>query len=101
MISHLAGGLEHDFYFPIQLGIIIPIDELLFFRGAGLTTNQTSPSPRHLHVPGDFLELSAEVGLSLAVPQLGVEGVEAILKLRAASVSQVKMASISIALYMI
>ena len=24
-------------------------------------------------IPGDFLELSAEVGLSLAVPQLGVE----------------------------
>jgi len=28
-------------------------------------------------IPGDFLELSAEVGLSLAVPQLGPLGVEA------------------------
>ena len=29
----LVGGLEHQFYFPIQLGMIIPIDELTFFRG--------------------------------------------------------------------
>ena len=27
--------LEHDFYFPIQLGILIPIDELIFFIGVG------------------------------------------------------------------
>ena len=31
-ILFLVGGLEHV-YFPIQLGIIIPIDELIFFRG--------------------------------------------------------------------
>ena len=37
----LIGGLEHDF-FSIQLGIIIsPIDELIFFRGVGSTTNQS------------------------------------------------------------
>ena len=30
----LVGGLEHDFYFPINLGkFIIPIDEFIFFRG--------------------------------------------------------------------
>ena len=29
----LVGGLEHQFYFPI---IIIPIDELIFFRGVAL-----------------------------------------------------------------
>jgi hypothetical protein len=31
--SNLVGGLEHDFYFSIQLGIVTPTDELLFFRG--------------------------------------------------------------------
>ena len=37
--SLLVGGLEHDFYdFP--LGIIIPTDELIFFRGIE-TTNQS------------------------------------------------------------
>ena len=30
----LVGGLEHQFYFPISIGLlIIPIDELIFFRG--------------------------------------------------------------------
>ena len=33
-IYHLVGGLEHQFYFPINIGfLIIPIDELIFFRG--------------------------------------------------------------------
>ena len=33
--------LEHDFYFPIWLGnVIIPVDETIFFRGVGSTTNQ-------------------------------------------------------------
>jgi hypothetical protein len=31
----LVGGLEHEFYFSIQLEIIIPTDELIFFRGVG------------------------------------------------------------------
>ena len=31
--------MEHDFYFSIQLGMIIPTDKLIFFRG-GETTNQ-------------------------------------------------------------
>ena len=31
---HLVGGLEHQFYFPINIGnVIIPIDEVIFFRG--------------------------------------------------------------------
>ena len=28
---YLVGGLEHDFYFPIQLGIIIPSDFHIYF----------------------------------------------------------------------
>ena len=35
----LVGGLEHEFHFSIQLGIAIPTDELIFFRGVE-TTNQ-------------------------------------------------------------
>jgi len=31
-----VGGLEHEFYFSIQLGIIIPTDEVIFFRGVGI-----------------------------------------------------------------
>jgi hypothetical protein len=36
MVSNwlLVGGLEHLFFSPI-LGIILPIDELIFFRGVG------------------------------------------------------------------
>ena len=35
VIFHLIGGLEHDCYFPIYwVNFIIPIDELIFFRGA-------------------------------------------------------------------
>ena len=34
--QNLVGGLEHEFYFSIQLGIIIPADELIFFRGVGI-----------------------------------------------------------------
>jgi hypothetical protein len=36
----LVGGLEHDFYdFPCIGNVIIPTDELIFFRGVE-TTNQ-------------------------------------------------------------
>ena len=35
----LVGGLEHDLYFSIQLGIMIPIDFHIFQRGRS-TTNQ-------------------------------------------------------------
>ena len=39
-ISQLVGGLEHDFYFPFhKWDVILPIDELIFFRGVE-TTNQ-------------------------------------------------------------
>ena len=37
--SILVGGLEHEIYFSIQLGIIIPTDFHIFQRGR-LTTNQ-------------------------------------------------------------
>ena len=32
-VGNLVGGLEHQFYFPIQLGIIIPTDVHIFQRG--------------------------------------------------------------------
>jgi len=35
--TNLIGGLEHLDYFSIQLGIIIPTDELIFFRGVGIS----------------------------------------------------------------
>ena len=36
----LVGGLEHELYFPYIGNVIIPTDELIFFRGVE-TTNQT------------------------------------------------------------
>ena len=33
---YLVGGLEHEFYFFIQLRIVTPTDELIFFRGVGI-----------------------------------------------------------------
>ena len=42
----LIGGLEHVFYdFPWYMGIIMPTDELIFFRGVGSTTNQMCKDP--------------------------------------------------------
>ena len=38
----LVGGLEHEFYVSIQLGIIIPTDELIFFRGVGIPPTRRS-----------------------------------------------------------
>ena len=45
-IPLLVGGLEHV-YFSIQLGIIIPTDKLIFFRGGRYTTNQ--PKSSHMN----------------------------------------------------
>ena len=50
----LVGGLEHEFYFSIQLGIMIPIDFHIFQRG-GATTSQilfleTPMKPQNSHV---------------------------------------------------
>ena len=44
-LTFLVGGLEHDFYFSIQLGIIIPIDFHIFQRDRS-TTNQQSLVPK-------------------------------------------------------
>ena len=45
----LVGGLEHQFYFPINIGLlIIPIDELIFFRGV-------AEPPSRSNYPGSFL----------------------------------------------
>ena len=34
---YLVGGLEHEFYFPFHIwDVILPIDELIFFRGVGI-----------------------------------------------------------------
>ena len=38
----LIGGLEHEFYFSTIYGIILPIDELIFFKMIK-TTNQFKP----------------------------------------------------------
>ena len=41
----LVGGLEHQFYFPINIGnLIIPIDEVIFFRGVA-----QPPTSIHVH----------------------------------------------------
>ena len=39
--TNLVGGLEHEFDFSIYWPVIIPTDELIFFRGVGipLTSN--------------------------------------------------------------
>jgi hypothetical protein len=37
MVHILVGGLEHEFYdFPYLGNVIIPTDELIFFRGVGI-----------------------------------------------------------------
>ena len=36
-LSQLAGGFKHEFYFPFHIwDVILPIDELIFFRGVGI-----------------------------------------------------------------
>ena len=48
-----VGGLEHEFYFPFHIyiyGILLPIDELIFFRGVE-TTNQKDIDHRYKVVP--------------------------------------------------
>jgi hypothetical protein len=44
----LVGGLEHLLWLSIQLGIIIPTDEVIFFGGVGIP-------PTRLNVPAVFL----------------------------------------------
>jgi len=39
VILQLVGGLEHEFYCSIQLGIVTPSDEIIF-SGGGETTKQ-------------------------------------------------------------
>ena len=47
----LVGCLEHLDYFSIQLGMIIPTDELIFFRGVGIPpTSNISPIIRDIGV---------------------------------------------------
>ena len=45
-ICKLFGGLEHVLFFHI-LGIIIPTDELIFFRGVETTNQQNTYHFRH------------------------------------------------------
>ena len=42
----LVGGLEHFLFFHI-LGVIIPTDELIFFRGVGLPPTSYHPCIHH------------------------------------------------------
>ena len=49
----LVGGLEHQFYFPINIGLlIIPIDELIFFRGVAQPPTRQSKVGLDLHIEG-------------------------------------------------
>jgi len=45
--KYLVGGLEHFLFFHI-LGIIIPTDEIIFFRGAGLNHQPDIVSPKNV-----------------------------------------------------
>ena len=44
LLTSLVGGLEHGFYdFPYIGNVIIPTDELIFFRGVGIPATTSSP----------------------------------------------------------
>ena len=44
-LTYLVGGLEHQFYFPISIGLlIIPIDFHIFQRGGPTTNQHTKPT---------------------------------------------------------
>ena len=47
----MVDGLEHDFYFSIQLGIIILIDELIFFREVGIPPTRSVFNHRPMMKP--------------------------------------------------
>ena len=62
--SNLVGGLEHLDYFSIQLGMIIPTDELIFFRGVGIPpTSNISPIIRDIRVEQSVKIHSTRVAL--------------------------------------
>ena len=50
----LVGGLEHGFYFSHNVGnVIIPTDEIIFFRGVGLNHHPgIHHSISHINLPG-------------------------------------------------
>ena len=51
-LEWLVGGLEHQFYFPILIGfLIIPMDEVIFFRGVAKKT----PTRNDVCAPGALL----------------------------------------------
>ena len=55
IISHLVGGLEHEFYYFPYIGIfIIPTDELIFFRGVGI------PPTSHYSIINIYPNISPE-----------------------------------------
>jgi len=40
--EQLVGGFKHDFYFPFHIwDVILPIDELIFFRGVAQPATRT------------------------------------------------------------
>ena len=54
---HLVGGLEHDFYFPFHIWVVIlPIDEVIFFKmvkpSSLFSDLQLIPPPLPLHCAG-------------------------------------------------
>ena len=54
-MENLLGGLEHFLWFHI-LGIIIPTDEVIFFRGVG------QPPTRNGHLVQGFPRISQRTG---------------------------------------
>ena len=51
--KNLVGGFKHEFYFPFHVwNVILPIDELIFFRGVGLNHQpETGPNPNQQRGP--------------------------------------------------
>ena len=62
--SHLVGGLEHFLFFHI-LGIIIPTDELIFFRGVDIPPTRHDMHP-YIH---DILKTIKKGRVSMSCPE--------------------------------
>ena len=64
----LVGGLEHEFYCPLhKWDVILPIDELIFFRGVGIPPTRFLRSNPFLHSQesGGFFISTGGGGLNL------------------------------------
>ena len=58
---YLVGGLEHVIYFPMTIGnLIIPIDEIIFFRGVALAHQPVDIVDIVEHIDRMFAEMPEE-----------------------------------------